>query len=175
MLIFLWVLLRLTLIFGTIFVLSLFLVVRAMARQVREDRSLGSKRKGIRPYNFNHHLVGAAVVMVVGFGVHRHEWKVAIAGCGLVLGILGIAWLDKARDGAISRACIAFFEVGPASDDLWFRAAAAVGIVLLLDTFITGEWRFSPGLAIALLWCLCWGFFTRHFRQRSEMQAHYKG
>jgi hypothetical protein len=172
MFIFFWVLLRVTLIFGTIFGLSLLLVIRAMARQVGKD--LGRKRKsGSGLSNLNYHLVGATIAIVVTLGVRRRQWTAAMIGCGIVLGIFGITWLDRATEGAISRSFLASVDRGPASQDLWFRAAAPVCVILFLDTFITGEWRFSPGLAIALVWCLSWGFLTRHFRQHAERQAHF--
>jgi hypothetical protein len=164
-------LLRVTLIFGALFVISLFLVIRAMAGAVRKDRMLGHNRKSGRPFDFRPRLVGAAVAIAIGVGFYRHQWNTVIAASGPMLGIAGLLWLDKTREGAISRGFLALFERGPTSDIVWFRAAAGVGVVFLLDTFITGEWRFSPGLAIALIWCLGWGVLTHHVRHRSQIDA----
>lgn len=173
MFMFFWVSLRLTLIFGTIFILPLFLVMRAMAQKVREERrpNLACNGGGLS----NHHAVGAAITIFLVLGVRRHEWIAAMMGCGFVCGILGFIRLDRAQEGALLRRVLAWFERGPASEDLWVGAAAPVGIILLLDTFMTGEWRFSLGLAVALVWCLVWGFLTRHFRPRDEPKSKTPG
>ena len=173
MFLFFWVLLRLTLILGTIFGLSLFLVIRAMARQVREDQEQGRKLKSGGPSNVNWHLASAAIPIVLALGVRRHQWTAAMAGCAIVFCIVGIAWRDRATERSISRSFLALVDRGPGTEDLWLQAAVPVCAILFLDTFITGEWRFSPGLAVALVWCLSWGFLARYFRRRAQIQAHY--
>lgn len=171
MFLFFWVLLRVTLIIGTVFGLPLFLAIRAMAREVRKEQALGGKPKsGIRDANW--HLAGVAIPFVVTLGVRRHQWSWATGACAIVFGIVGIAWLNRATQGAISRSLVKLADRGPATDSLWLRAAGPVCAILLLDTFITGEWRLSPGLAFALIWCLSWGLLTRLFRRRAELRAH---
>src|SRR3954465_11771769 len=117
MFLFFWVLLRVTFIFGTIFGLSLFVVIRGMGRQVRKDRRPGTGRKGGALNYLNYRIVGAAIGIVVTLGVRRHQWNAAMMVCGIMFGILGITWLDKAREGAISRSFLALFERGPANED----------------------------------------------------------
>jgi hypothetical protein len=173
MFLFFWVLLRLTLILGPIFGLSLFFVMRAMARQVRKDQEQSRKPRSGGLSNVNWHLAGAAIPIVLILGVRRHQWTAAMTGCAIVFGVVGIAWLDSATERSISRSFLALVDRGPATEDLWLRAAVPVCAVLFVDTFITGEWRFSPGLAVALIWCLSWGFLTRRLRQRAQIQAHY--
>ena len=166
---FLWVLLRLTLILGSIFALSLFLVMRAMARQIRENQGLGRNSKGGQ--NLRHHIFPIVIALVGALGIRRHQWGLALTGSGIALSILAIVWWDKVSKGAPSRWFCALLDRGPASEHLWFRAAQCVGVVFLLDTFVTGEWRYSPGLLVAFLWCLAWGFFTRHFQQSERVKT----
>lgn len=172
MFLFFWVLLRVTLIIGTVFGLPLFLAIRAMAREFRKDQALSGKPKsgGIRDANW--HLAGVAILMVLILGARRHQWGAAMTGCAIVLGIFAFTRLEALFDTAISRSLADFVDRGPATDSLWLRAAGPVCAILLLDTFITGEWRLSPGLAFALIWCLSWGLLTRLFRRRAELRAH---
>ena len=169
MFIFLWVLLRLSLIFGAIFALSLFLVIRAIAREVRENRRLVRNRKSTN--HLKHHIFAAVVAIVWALGIRRHQWSAALTASGIALTILAITWLDEVTEGALSRWFCALVDRGPASEHLWFRAAACVGVVFLLDTFVTGEWRYSPGLLVALVWCLAWGFLTRRFQQSERVKT----
>src|SRR3954447_16302943 len=127
MFIFLWVLLRLTSIFGAIFVLSLCLVIRAMARQIRENQALRHNRTSGN--NLKHHIFAVVIALVWALGVRRHQWAVALTGSGIALSILAIVWLDEVSEGALSRWFCALVDRGPASEHLWFRAAACVGVV----------------------------------------------
>jgi len=173
MFLFFWVLLRLTFILGTMFGLSLFLVIRAMARQISKDQGQTRELTSAGHGKVNWQLAGASIPIILLLGVRRHQWTAAMTGCVIVFGIVGISWLDQVTKRAISRSFLALVDRGSASENLWLRAALPVGVILFLDTFITGEWRFSPGLAEALTWCLFWGLLTRHFRQRAQIQAHH--
>lgn len=92
-----WVLMRLILILAGLFGLPSVLVLRAMARQVREDYRLGrrARTRGYENLAVRFAYLSAGIVLYVG--LIRHEWLLSLAFGGFTLGISMTIWLNKPK------------------------------------------------------------------------------